>query len=68
MRQGPRSRESDIRTRWISANGTTVNLLFGAIFWLLLFKAQRYKPVTRCFLVLAMAGTSLSATFCFPAL
>ena len=38
--------QSDIDSRWISANGTLVNLLFAGIFWLLLLKPQRYKPVT----------------------
>src|SRR6202051_3401811 len=36
--------QSDIETRWISANGTLINLLFGAIFWLLLLRPQRYRP------------------------
>src|SRR5277367_4923482 len=48
--------QSDIETRWISANGTLVNLLFGAIFWILLLKPQRYRPATYYFLVLALAG------------
>jgi hypothetical protein len=48
--------QSDIATRWISANGTLVNLLFGAIFWLVLLKPARYRPAARYFLVLAMAG------------
>jgi hypothetical protein len=48
--------QSDIATRWISANGTLINLLFGAIFWLVLLKPRRYRPATRYFLVLAMAG------------
>jgi len=54
--------ESDIETRWISANGTLVNLLFGAIFWVLLLKPQRYRPATRYFLVLAMAGNLFTGT------
>ncbi len=54
--------QSDIDTRWISANGTLVNLLFGAIFWLLLLRPQRYRPATRYFLVLAMAGNLFTAT------
>jgi hypothetical protein len=33
-----------------------VNLLFGAIFWPVLLRPQRYRPATRYFLVLAMAG------------
>jgi hypothetical protein len=48
--------QSDIDTRWISANGTVVNLLFAAIFWLVLLRPQRYRSATRYFLVLAMAG------------
>jgi hypothetical protein len=48
--------QSDIATRWISANGTLANLLFGAIFWLVLLKPRRYRPATRYFLVLALAG------------
>jgi hypothetical protein len=41
--------ESDIDTRWISANGTLVNLLFAAIFWLVLLRPQRYRPATSYF-------------------
>jgi hypothetical protein len=54
--------QADIDTRWISANGTLVNLLFAAIFWLLLLKPQRYRPATRYFLVLAMAGNLFGGT------
>jgi len=54
--------QSDIETRWISANGTLVNLLFGAIFWLLLQRSQTYRPATRYFLVLAMAGNLFTGT------
>lgn len=54
--------QSDIETRWVSANGTLVNLLFGAIFWLLLLRPQRYGPATRYFLVLAMAGNLFTGT------
>ncbi len=54
--------QSDIDTRWISANGTLVNLLFAAIFWLLLLKPQRYKPAFRYFLVLAFAGNLFTGT------
>jgi hypothetical protein len=54
--------QSDIDTRWISANGTLVNLLFGALFWLLLQRPQRYRPATRYFLVLAMAGNLFAGT------
>lgn len=48
--------------RWISANGTLVNLVFAAIFWLLLLRPQRYRPTTRYFLVLAMAGNLFTGT------
>ena len=54
--------QSDIETRWISANGTLVNLVFGAIFWVLLRKPQRYRPATFYFLVLAMAGNLFTGT------
>ena len=54
--------QSDIDTRWISANGTLVNLLFSAIFWLLLLRPDGYKPATRYFLVLAMAGNLFTGT------
>jgi hypothetical protein len=54
--------QSDIDTRWISANGTLVNLLFAAIFWLLLLRPRRYTPATRYFLVLAMAGNLFTGT------
>jgi hypothetical protein len=54
--------QSDIETRWVSANGTLVNLFFAGIFWLLLLKAQRYRPTTRYFLVLAMAGNLFTGT------
>ena len=54
--------DSDIDTRWISANGTLVNLLFALIFWLLLRKPERYKLTTRYFLVLAMAGNLFTGT------
>ena len=54
--------DSDIDTRWISANGTLVNLLFAAIFWLVLLRPQRYRPATRYFLVLALAGNLFTGT------
>jgi hypothetical protein len=59
--------QSDIETRWISANGTLVNLVFAAIFWVLLLRAQHYRPATRYFLVLALAGNLFTGTgyFCF---
>jgi len=54
--------QSDLDTRWISANGTLVNLLFAAIFWLLLLRPQRYRPATRYFLILALAGNLFTGT------
>jgi hypothetical protein len=54
--------QSDIETRWIAANGTLVNLIFAALFWLLLRKPQRYRPATRYFLVLAMTGNLFTGT------
>jgi hypothetical protein len=54
--------QSDLETRWISANGTLVNLLFAAILWLLLLRPQRYRPATCYFLVLAMAGNLFTGT------
>ena len=54
--------QCDIDTRWISANGTLVNLFFAAVFFLLLRKPQRYRPATRYFLVLAMMGNLFTGT------
>jgi len=54
--------QSDIETRWISANGTLANLLFAGIFWILLRKPERYKPATFYFLTLAMAGNLFTGT------
>jgi hypothetical protein len=54
--------QSDIDTRWISANGTLVNLFFAAVFYLLLRRPQRYRPAVRYFLVLAMTGNLFSGT------
>jgi hypothetical protein len=54
--------QSDIETRWISANGALVNLVSAAFLWLLLRNAHRYRPVARYFLVLAMAGNLFTAT------
>jgi len=54
--------QSDISTRWISANGTLVNLFFGAAFWLLLRNPTRYSPATFYFLVLAMAANFFTGT------
>ncbi|MGH9725622.1 MAG: hypothetical protein ACRD41_11200, partial [Candidatus Acidiferrales bacterium] len=30
--------QAEIDNRWIEANGTVVNLIFGAIFWILMLK------------------------------
>jgi hypothetical protein len=54
--------QSDLDTRLIAANGTLVNLLFAAIFWLLLRRARRYRPATRYFLVLALMGNLFTGT------
>jgi hypothetical protein len=54
--------QSDMDTRLISANGTLVNLLFAVVFWLLLRRGPRYRPATRYFLVLAMAGNLFTGT------
>ncbi len=54
--------QSDIETRWVSANGTAVNLVIAGILWLLLLRPQRYRPVTLYFLVLAMAGNLFTGT------
>jgi hypothetical protein len=54
--------QSDIETRWVSANGTLVNLFFALIFWLLLLKPERHRPTTRYFLVLVMAGNLFTGT------
>src|SRR5580704_10963227 len=53
--------QSDLDTRLISANGTMVNLLFAAIFWLVL-RAGNYQPTTRYFLVLALMGNLFTGT------
>ena len=54
--------QSDIDTRWISANGTLSNLLFAAVFWLLLRRRRRFAPAARYFLVMAMAGNLFTGT------
>jgi hypothetical protein len=54
--------QSDIDTRLIAANGTLVNLLFAAIFWLLLRHAGDLRPRTRYFLVLALMGNLFTGT------
>lgn len=54
--------QSDLDTRLIAANGTLVNLLFAAIFWLLLRRGRRFRPATRYFLVLALMGNLFTGT------
>jgi hypothetical protein len=54
--------QSDISTRWISAGGTLVNLIFAASFWVLLRRPQNRKPVTFYFLTMAMAGNLFTGT------
>jgi hypothetical protein len=54
--------QCDLDTRWISANGTLVNLLFAAIFWLLLRRPRRYPPAARYFLVMTLAGNLFTGT------
>ncbi|MGH9756268.1 MAG: hypothetical protein ACRD4M_00890, partial [Candidatus Acidiferrales bacterium] len=54
--------QAEIDSRWIDANGTLVNLIFGGIFWLLLLMPGRYRPPTRYFLVLAMIGNLFTGT------
>lgn len=54
--------QSDIETGCISASGTLVNLLAAAILWLLLLNPDRYRPLTRYFLILAMAGNLFTGT------
>lgn len=54
--------QSDISSRLISAGGTLVNLIFAGIFWLWLLKPQCYKPATRYFLILLIAGNLFSGS------
>jgi len=54
--------QSDIDTRWISANGTLVNLAAAAILWLVLLRPARYRPAIHYVLVLAMAGNLFTGT------
>jgi hypothetical protein len=54
--------QSDLDTRWISANGTLANLLFAAITWLLLRSAARFRPTVRYFLVLVLMGNLFTGT------
>jgi hypothetical protein len=61
--------QCDIDTKWISANGTLVNLIFAAIFWRLLLRPQRYGrlPTTSsCWRWLAIS-LPRPDTFSFPA-
>jgi hypothetical protein len=54
--------QGDFDTRWIAAAGPLVSLISGGIFWLLLLKPQRYRPATRYFFIMAMAGGLFSGT------
>lgn len=54
--------QSDLDTRPMAAAGTLVNLIFAAVFWLLLRRPQRYRPATRYFLVLALMGNLFTGT------
>lgn len=54
--------QSDLQSRLVAANGTLVNLLFGAIFWLLLRRAGKWRPVTRYFAILALMGNLFTGT------
>jgi hypothetical protein len=53
--------DADIDSKWILAAGTLVNLIAGAVFWMLL-RWKRYSPVVRFFLVIAMAGNLFTGT------
>jgi hypothetical protein len=53
--------QSDISTRWISASGTLVNIIAGAVLWSAL-RSRRLQPATRYFLALAMAGNLFTGT------
>ena len=53
--------QADISTRWISASGTLVNLVAGAILWIVL-QRNAFRPATRYFLVLTMAGNLFTGT------
>ena len=54
--------QSDIETKWVSANGTLVNLVCAGILWLLLRNGHRYGPAARYFLILALAGNLFTGT------
>jgi len=49
--------QSDITTRWISANGTLVNLAAAAILWPVLIYVRRLPPRLYYFLALTLAGS-----------
>ena len=53
--------DADVDSKWILAAGTFVNLIAGAVFWMLL-RWKRYSPVVRFFLVIAMAGNLFTGT------
>jgi hypothetical protein len=54
--------QADIDTRWISANGTLVNLFSRRFFGFFCAGPQRYHPATRYLLGLAMAGNLFTGT------
>ena len=54
--------QSDIETRWISANGTLVNLAAAFVIWLFLRKPKRYSPQLRFFFIMALAGNLFTGT------
>ncbi|MGH9410686.1 MAG: hypothetical protein ACRD1V_14680 [Vicinamibacterales bacterium] len=53
--------QADISTRWISASGTLVNIAAGALLWIVL-QRRVFRPATRYFLILAMAGNLFTGT------
>lgn len=53
--------QSDISTRWISANGTLVNLIVAAIIWLIL-RLRPANSTVRYLLILAFAGNLFTGT------
>jgi hypothetical protein len=52
---------ADVDSKWILSAGTLVNLIAGAVFWMLL-RWKGYSPVMRFFLVVAMAGNLFTGT------
>jgi hypothetical protein len=54
--------QSDIDTRWISANGTLVNLATAAILWPVLTYFRRLSPRLHYFLALTLAGSLFTGT------